>query len=415
VARTVFDNSVCSIVVAAGETGSEVGNAAMGFHFSQTTSRGAVVQKGEPIAGIGDGNSSIPISLPRSNGELDSIRDIDDKVLRAVSRQVASGIPTLLFAMNHSKLGAKCPSDECISEIVTRWPGRVQIVVDASQLRLSRTKLRAYLTLGCMVAITGSKFVGGPPFSGALLVPAALSEVMRGRRSSAIGLRDYSSRPDWPVGWDGARAPLPVMANIGQFLRWTVALAEMRGYFSLSTPLRMRTMEQFRATVLKRIGGLRNFKLLESTCQEILDDKLEMVAPTIFPFFILRNGKPMPLAGTRIVYRAMNRDLSACCPTKGDGSLAKTSCLIGQPVGVELETGVVAGALRLSCSARDVVHCHNTDKDPGDDESRSAALEAKLSIVFEKLQFILDNFARIAKADSDQVATQPEWLSIRPP
>src|SRR5512140_3009025 len=52
---------------------------------------------------------------------------------------------------------------------------RVQVVVDACQMRLGRPRLRKYLDRGCMVIVTGSKFFTGPPFSVALLVPAGFA------------------------------------------------------------------------------------------------------------------------------------------------------------------------------------------------------------------------------------------------
>ena len=63
-----------------------------------------------------------------------------------------------------------------------RWPGRVQVVVDACQMRLGRPRLKKYLDRGYLVIVTGSKFFTGPAFSGALLVPAGLARRARRRQ-----------------------------------------------------------------------------------------------------------------------------------------------------------------------------------------------------------------------------------------
>ncbi|MET4220546.1 hypothetical protein ACVWWG_008813 [Bradyrhizobium sp. LB7.2] len=96
--------------------------------------------------------------------------DAGAAVLRAVETSLAQGRRVLLQIMDSSKLGWRAPSEACLDEIARRWPRKVQIVVDARQVRLGRRRLRSYLDRGYMVLTTGSKFFGGPAFSGALLV-----------------------------------------------------------------------------------------------------------------------------------------------------------------------------------------------------------------------------------------------------
>ncbi|SAY46840.1 hypothetical protein KRIGEM_03199 [Komagataeibacter rhaeticus] len=55
-------------------------------------------------------------------------------------------------------------------------------VVDACQARLDPLRVRAYLDMGWMVMVTGSKFCTGPPFCGALLLPAGVRRRLEGAR-----------------------------------------------------------------------------------------------------------------------------------------------------------------------------------------------------------------------------------------
>ena len=71
-----------------------------------------------------------------------------------------------------SKTGLLAPSLEAAAELRQRHRGRLDVLVDACQMRLSPERIRACLAAGWMVLVTGSKFFGGPPFAGALLVPA---------------------------------------------------------------------------------------------------------------------------------------------------------------------------------------------------------------------------------------------------
>ena len=71
------------------------------------------------------------------------------------------------------------------------------VVVDACQLRCSFEDIRADLESGFMVMITGSKFAGGPPFCGALLISPALADRLEDLEAPG-GLAADSARFDWP-------------------------------------------------------------------------------------------------------------------------------------------------------------------------------------------------------------------------
>ena len=62
------------------------------------------------------------------------------------------------------------------------------LVVDACQARITGAAVNDYLARGAIVFVTGSKFMGGPPFSGFALVPAALAAA---RAAAARGLRHH--------------------------------------------------------------------------------------------------------------------------------------------------------------------------------------------------------------------------------
>lgn len=206
VALRSYGPPIVSVVAASDETGSGTTLAAIGRHFSALTSQGIAVIKSEPIAGMAENVTSIAVPL-RANGALRAMVDIDAEVTRAVAESVADGGRVLLHIMDHSKLGWRCPSIDCVREIGAKWPQSVAVVVDACQMRLSRSWLLRYLEQGYMVQITGSKFFTGPPFSGALLVPASLSARMRDAGGVPMGLSSYTAAADWPVSGRGCEHP----------------------------------------------------------------------------------------------------------------------------------------------------------------------------------------------------------------
>jgi hypothetical protein len=330
------------------------------------TSGGSKVQKGEPIEGLAGGLSSVALALlENGNGRRPSPKS-DAKVIRAVEKSLAKGGSVLLQIMDCSKLGWRAPSDQCLDEIARRWPARVQIVVDACQMRLGRPRLRNYLDRGYIVIVTGSKFFTGPAFSGALLVPAGLCGAIK-RFEAAAGLGDYSSRSDWPVQWASLRSRFPVRTNFGQWLRWEAALEEIRSYYAVPSEFRHVALMSFGNAVERMIGSSRSLRLL-SLRQEFREtgaDDDELALPTIFPFVVRQAGRVFSAAACRTIYHALGRDLRAGMAGNAGRlpDITGSICQIGQPVILGKLNQEPAAALRICAGARLVTEAWSSDHD----------------------------------------------------
>ena len=83
-------------------------------------------------------------------------------------------------------------------------PARTLRVVDACQTRLAPSAVREYLDAGALVIMTGSKFMQGAAFSGAVLVPESLVARLReGDEAGAArplprGMSDFFSQHEIP-------------------------------------------------------------------------------------------------------------------------------------------------------------------------------------------------------------------------
>jgi hypothetical protein len=349
-ARAVLGGPVTSIVVGADETGSGVGLAASGRHFNPLASAGTVVDKGETVAGLDD-IASIAITAQDHNGAR-SLAVIDAAVHAAVAQALAAGRRVALYAMDHSKIGARYPSAACIDEILSHHGSAVQVIVDACQARLSRRRLRTMLDRGFMVLITGSKFFTGPPLSGALLMPAALCAVAKHIGEVPDGLAAYSASYDWPDALGEIGNALPARATIGQLLRWTAALAEMRDYFAVPELVRRIMIAEFGNNVARAIAGYSDFELLaEPEWLATTEDNGEFGVRTIFPFVMRRKGRPLSMAEARLVHQALNEDVSALLPQRARDVAARL-CHVGEPVEIADGQGGTTGALRISADAR---------------------------------------------------------------
>jgi hypothetical protein len=261
--------------------------------------------------------------------------------------------------MDSSKLGWRAPTDQCLDEIAARWPGRVQVVVDACQMRLGRPRLRKYLGRGYIVIITGSKFFTGPAFSGALLVPARLSQPLDAVGKVPSGLREYSSRSDWPSNWS-LRSRFPFRANFGLWLRWEAALEEIRAYYAVPDEFRHLALTTFAEGVARIIEASPSLGLLPlpQTCDDGGGDDEELAVATIFPFVIRHGDRIRSTDECRQIHRAL-AGTSWSAKTRERPHVAAPACLVGQPVAL---AGRPGAALRICAGARLVTETWSADE-----------------------------------------------------
>jgi len=294
------------------------------------------------------------VPLIDREGEARAASDVDAAVLEAVERATAGGAGVLLQVMDSSKFGWRAPSDAILAEIAQRWPGKVQIVVDACQMRLGRGRINAHLDCGHMVLITGSKYFGGPAFAGALLLPAALSRPFLKRSVKlARGLADYTGSSDWPQAYKALRARLESRANLGQWLRWEAALAEMTAYYAVPAAFRSHAVAELGRGIEALIMLSPSLRAVPRPASPPTAEDEEFSAPTIFPFTVHGPHGPLGAERCRALYRALNRDMSKLIVTSAaDAEVAARSCLIGQPVRLERAGEKPIAALRLCIGAR---------------------------------------------------------------
>ena len=419
IAQTLLDGPLVTVIVGSDETGSGTSRAMTGCHFSSGTAQGSAVLDGKRIAGFAEDIARIEIPLRDENGNLRSSDTVDHEVLGAVAQSVASGKRVVLHVMDTSKFGSRCPSPGCLRQVQSNWGRSVQVVVDACQMRLSRRRLQYYLAQNFMVFITGSKFLTGPPLSGALLIPAGVSALMKENVAFPTGLELYSNQTDWPIGWHGIRSKLVSCPNVGQLLRWAAAVEELKAYFSVPDSYRFLALQEFSRVVPGLIAERPNLQLLpafENADADGIDDE-EMAARTIFPFYITCRGKFLSLEACAHIYRALNIDVSDLLPrsaTVYQRQVAARLCHIGQPVKMSSPTQGIVGTLRISAGARVV-------SDTWCSAGATASLRAltqefeQVRTILDKIDLLVQNIDTLEKMDEAKKKTvTPEADSIRP-
>jgi len=389
------DKEITHVLVASDETGSGVSSALKGCHFENTTALNFPVKTGDKIDGFRDVNL-IKIPFRDENGALKSSQQLDEEVYDAIYKTNEQGRHIVLHTMDQSKLGYQSPSDELIKRLNTLAKLSIQIVVDASQLRLDPKDIQNYLNKGYIVTITGSKYFTGPPYSGALLLPKSVSKVIHSVKNALpAGLTQYYNHSDWPISWFCSNN-LSDGYNYGSYMRWNAAIVEMDRYYKTPVLYRNMGIEMFcnfvedsikEASFLEPIYG-NETKTNSYNSKEFGIRNIR----TIFPFFILKNNEVLSVDKVKKLYTLLNSDLS----NQFEDSpleiirLAAQKCHIGQAVNVKYGNDIESAVLRISLGAR-VISDSWVNRDISLFFRNIEAQMSQITIIIKKIELILTN------------------------
>lgn len=296
------------------------------------------------------------IAVRLEDGKPRPAAAIDADVEGLVSKAVASDRRVLLILVDQSKTGLIAPSPGCVIDLHRRFPTNVEVLVDACQFRIAMPTLRAYLEQGFMVALTGSKFLGAPSFSAALLLPSMTAKRFRKRIFPGSSL-SCSAKVNWPPDWTGAGQPDHAV-NFGWLLRCEVALAELRRFRAVPLTATLDFMAVFAQAIGQRLLADPHFEALPAPLLDrrpLLEAKSWDHLQSIFPFLLYAPGPtgriPLNREQTLHVYRQL--------PTPG--LMSPLRCQLGQPVLCGTRHGIAVSALRLCLSSRLIIEAatHN--------------------------------------------------------
>lgn len=283
-----------------------------------------MVEEGETGSGVaaalrsaGDAVQLRRVPLRGADGEPRQVQEVD----RDVENWVRCANRALLIMVDQSKTGLVAPSPACVARLHDEHRDRLDVLVDACQFRIGASTLNAYLKQGFWVALTGSKFMTGPSFSAALLLPGKVCAL-----------------PGSDAGG---------MEQAAQLLRWEAALVEMRRFNALPKDEVCRCLAAFADAVRARLANDAAFVPLavpaidrRPLCANDGWDHLQ----TIFPFLLRDPQSGAMLGADRVqqIYRRLQLPDAA------------VRCLFGQPVACGVRSGVGVSALRLCIGARQV-------------------------------------------------------------
>lgn len=285
-----------------------------------------------------DGCLLTHIALREQDGQPRASALIDADVIAATANAVAQQQHVLINLIDVSKTGMLAPSPACVASLQAQYPGMITVLVDASQFRLSPATLQYYLEQQYVVVVTGSKFITGPCFSGAILIPQQIADVWRHYPVPA-SLQQATYPLDWPRGFDVAALDQPT-SNHSLYLRWRAALYEMHAFYQLDERHVQQFLQEFAIAIHRKLSADATFEVLPvpvlQRAQASWDGQ-----PSIFSFVLYRNAHPLTRQQTLAVYKKL--------------SIANTMGQrfhLGQPVPCGVRAGASVSALRISASAR---------------------------------------------------------------
>ncbi|BBP00154.1 aminotransferase class V-fold PLP-dependent enzyme [Sulfuriferula nivalis] len=278
------------------------------------------------------------VALREQNGHPRDSALIDADIDAAASAAIAQQQHVLINLIDVSKTGMMAPSLACVASLQARYPEQITVLVDASQFRLAPATLQSYLQKDYVVVVTGSKFITGPCFSGAILIPQNVAQQWQ-RFPVPVGLQATSHPLDWPRGFDVSGLNQPA-SNHGLYLRWRAALYEMHAFAKLDSGEVLAFFANFSAAIHSKLVQHAEFELLavpklQRDCAAWDSEQ------TILSFVLYRDAQPLTQAQTLSIYKQLSETCSSGLRFQ-----------LGQPVPCGLRDDVAVSALRISASAR---------------------------------------------------------------
>jgi hypothetical protein len=264
------EGGIHNVLLGADEVGSGCIQSAHGRFFADVTARGQAVTQGQCVAGLERVSlADVPVRCARGLARTSEAVANDIETELSLAREMVRH--TLVHAVHGSKTGLILPELPEIDRIRDAWGGAATFVIDACQARITTEALHDYLARDAIVFLTGSKFMGGPPFNGFAIIPPA---VARRAQALPVGLAGVFGRAEWPAGWPGLEM-LPDDGNAGLWLRFEASIFELERFQALPMAVIERVIGAFQHALRDELVQPLNLTLVRPSAPGESDDEDE--------------------------------------------------------------------------------------------------------------------------------------------
>jgi hypothetical protein len=386
-----------NILIAPEESGTGVILAGAGCYFDDIAASGLRAEKGKPV--WPDASIALEvIDIRDRDAKPRTPSDIDEQFLELGRRALAEDGHVLAHILWASKTGLVAPSPSAVGQLISLGAERVDVVIDACQMRMDFTKLGSYLRQGWLLQVSGSKFLTGPPFSGALILPHAMRARIRTVASAMEAAPAVTHADSWTSWWSKRLPRTSGATSFGPLFRWLPALLEATLFKNLPQEFCAFVFERFRHTLAGYVSESPFLQPISSG--ELLRPDELFARLSIVSFQVLgrqANGELTPLceAECRWLFEQLNVDADPLLPelAEKDRTLARQQAHIGQPVTLRCESGPIT-VMRMVIGARffSIVGYAGTG-------AIAAALESEIADAqraISKIELLAANWSHIA-------------------
>ena len=321
-----------NILLGADEVGSGCIHSAQGHYFAKETALGATTEVGQAVEGLGP-VSLVDVPVRSNDGEALTSQAIAEQIRAELLIARSQHQHALLHVVHGSKTGLILPKLGEIDAMCEEFGEGLTLVVDACQARITAQAVQAYLARGAIVFITGSKFMGGPPFSGFALIPDSVIE-----RAAPLpgGFASIFRRAEWGEGWQG-RELLDDSENEGLALRLEASIFELERFAAIDFADVERVIRAFQRAIAQLLVAGQGFEMVLPHAPgregQASEHPLEM--QTLATLDISRHPQARTFEDAQALYRSLDR----------------VGLRLGQPVKcVRLPEGGWGGTLRVGLS-----------------------------------------------------------------
>ena len=327
---------IANFLLGRDEVGSGCIHSAAGLYFADETALGIVVSPKQPVDGLppidlGD------VPVRGDDGEARASSALTAAMEQSIADALMHDRFPLVHVVHGSKTGLVLPHLNDVDALRARFGENVAFVVDACQARITTDALHDYLRRGIIVFVTGSKFMGGPPFSGFALLPKGLAAASA---PIAPGMANIFRRAEIPASWPG-RDICEASGNPGLALRLAASLFELRVFQALGLARVERVVAAFTAATDWLAADLGICKVASAPAEDADESEeypIEML--TLVTLDLCHSG-----AGEEL--RALDFDAAA----RIHQSLVARGIRLGQPVRcVRISNGDWGATLRIGLS-----------------------------------------------------------------